>query len=193
MIRWFSLVLLMFVGAACSNEAARRAEQLEHERQLARIEVEKKQQLLELETQAERRRAQQAAEAEQQRAREQAEADRQRAAQASQIALQLAQQQTQAADARIRDAVAHMELSTRKSIVDETTQVLIMRNIEPYSVDLNLRCFNRAGTAKTLFVSVPARGTKEVGWLEGWDGNFVTGERCEMLYEQVKLREFSIR
>jgi hypothetical protein len=180
--RILPLTLVVGLLAGCHDDAARRAEELQHERELARIDVEKKQRLLELE-----------AEAEQRRAHAQAEAERQRIEQERAHAVLQARQQEKAVDSRVREAVASMELSTRGSFLDDGTQVLILRNLQPYSVDLNLRCFTRSGASKTLFVSVPARGAKEVGFLEGWAGNFVSGERCEMLNNEVLLREFSIR
>ena len=73
--------------------------------------------------------------------------------------------------------VNDLTLSFRKSLFDDGTQVLQIHNPNPHSIDFYLKCQAKNGSAKTLFVSVPALGMKEIGLFEGWQ--FETGERFE--------------
>lgn len=114
------------------------------------------------------------------------EAERQRlvAAEAEQRRQQDALQQQMARDAvaeqhrRHRQAVIDLETSLRSSAVENL--VLQLRNGSGIPLSFDLRCFTRNDrTFKTMFVTIPPRGQREIGFLEGWDGNFVAGERCE--------------
>ncbi|HET9229316.1 MAG TPA: hypothetical protein VFR31_21735 [Thermoanaerobaculia bacterium] len=146
-------------------EAARR-EAAEEERR--RKEVEQAQRLAEIELDRKRKEIELAAEAASQE-------------QAAALALAVAAAQSQANN-RLQ-GVIDLDLKTRASLMDDNTQVLVIRNANAYSVDFDLKCYTRSGSSKTLFVSVPARGEKEIGFLEGWEGNFVSGERCEAYYD----------
>jgi len=74
--------------------------------------------------------------------------------------------------------VSELTISFRESLLDDT-QVLQIRNPNPESIDFYLRCYARNGSSKTLFVSVPALQTTEIGILEGWQ--FERGERFEAI------------
>ncbi len=82
-----------------------------------------------------------------------------------------------------RDGVAALVRGWRGSHLEDGTQVLVLRNRRSVSVDFHLTCYTRSNASKTLFVSVPARSTEEIGFMEGWPGNFVYGERCEARYK----------
>ena len=124
-------------------------------------------QMKEMEQNMEERLRRQAQEAERQRV----EAERQRIAAAR--AEELARVQA------VIDAVRSIEVSFRESIPMPGTYVMILTNPQAWSVDFDLKCFQRNGSSKRMFVSVPARGYAEVGFMQGWDGNYVRGERCE--------------
>ncbi len=91
-----------------------------------------------------------------------------------------------------RQAVRAMELETRPSLLDDGTSVLRLRNVRPLALDIDLTC-HRGTFSKTMDVTLAALGTEEVGFLEGWTGNFVAGDRCEVYYAGALLRSFSIR
>ncbi len=91
-----------------------------------------------------------------------------------------------------RQAVRAMELETRPSLLDDGTSVLRLRNVRPLALDLDLTCY-RGTFSKTMDVTLAALGTEEVGFLEGWTGNFVAGDRCEIYYAGALMRGFSIR
>ncbi|NJN05591.1 MAG: hypothetical protein HC814_03235 [Rhodobacteraceae bacterium] len=82
-----------------------------------------------------------------------------------------------------RLAVEDITCRFRGSYLDDGSKVLILRNVRPYSVDFHLKCYTRRGQSKTLVVSLAANSSTEIGFLEGWEGNFVTGERCEAYLE----------
>lgn|GEM_PF-6837104 len=74
--------------------------------------------------------------------------------------------------------VNELTISFRESLLD-TTQVLRIRNPNRESIDFYLKCYAQNGSSKTLFVSVPALQTTEIGLLEGWQ--FKPGERFEAI------------
>ncbi len=141
---------------------------------------------------AERAAAQEEAarEAESQRlAQVEAEARKQR-----ELEQQLVNQATaRAQKENMRQAVLDLEGGMRPSMLDDGTQVLVLSNSQPFRVDFDLRCYTRNdSTNKAMFVSVPARGEMEIGFLEGWSGNFVEGERCEAYFDGELLWNRSV-
>jgi hypothetical protein len=132
---------------------------------------------------AERAAAQEAAEREAERqrlAQVEAEAQRQRELEQERMSQAAARAQKELE----RQAVLNLETGMRASMLDDGTQVLVLNNNQYFPVDFDLRCYTKNdSTYKTMFVSVPARGAKEIGFLEGWSGNFVEGERCEAYFD----------
>jgi Skp family chaperone for outer membrane proteins len=126
-------------------------------------------------------------------ARRQAAAERQRQEELAhqQRLAQLAEQRRRnhqaAAASKVAEGIKGLKWSTRWSLLDDGTKVLILHNEKNYSVDFPLKCYTRNGSSKTLFISVPAYSRKEVGFLEGWNGNFVSGEKCEAYHEGNRL------
>ncbi len=103
-----------------------------------------------------------------------------------------ARQRAAASANRLIDGIKGLRWSTRWSLMDDGTKVLILRNVKGYSVDFSLKCYTRNGASRTLFVSVPAYKSKEIGFLEGWPGNFVSGEKCEAYHEGTRLWTINI-
>lgn len=164
--------LLVRVREVEQARAAEAAAKLKREQELERQR--------EAEQLAEQQRAQQLAE--QQRAQQLADQERAQYQADRQIRVQLT-----------RQAILDLETGMRPSALDDGTQVLVLRNAQPFSLDFDLRCFTRNDRGyKTLFVSVPARGVREIGFLEGWPGNFVDGERCEALYNGERLWNLAV-
>lgn len=81
-----------------------------------------------------------------------------------------------------RDTAKALRVGWRRSALDETTQVMRIVNDRSLPVGLQLQCRTRSGVSKWLSVSVPANGVAEVGFLEGWPGNFIAGESCDAFY-----------
>jgi hypothetical protein len=77
--------------------------------------------------------------------------------------------------------VSELTISFRESLLDDT-QVLRIHNPNPQSVDFYLTCHATSGNSSTLFVSVPALQTKEIGFLEGW--RFKPGETFEAVCDE---------
>lgn len=91
-----------------------------------------------------------------------------------------------------REAVAGLDLTLRPSQLENGTQVLRIRNASGVRLRLELRC-HRGSTSKTIPVDLTGFETEEVGFLEGWTGNFRSGDRCDLRYSGARLRNFSIR
>ncbi len=89
---------------------------------------------------------------------------------------------TPVADTGGRQGVAELQVSWRYSTLEDGTMVMRIHNNRPTTVDLQLKCFVRGGGSKVLPVSVAGKSISEVGFMQGWPGNFVTGERCEAYY-----------
>jgi len=77
------------------------------------------------------------------------------------------------------DAIANLRISWRESLLEDGTYVMQLHNGSSTGADVTLQCFTRSGRSKTLSIQVPGYGMSEVGFLQGWDGNFVAGESCE--------------
>lgn len=78
----------------------------------------------------------------------------------------------------VHDTIAGLQLDWRRSLLDESW-VMVLHNKSATTVDVRLKCFTTSGSSKTLTVEVPGRGVGEVGFVQGWPGNFVRGESCE--------------
>lgn len=178
----FVLASLLLLGCG-ESEAERQQRELEHRERLAQIEIEQKRREMELEL--EQKKKERALQEAYERKQAEAEAARRRAA--ARAASEAAAARAARQNDRIRQGIKALKVGWRRSLMDENTLVLRLTNTKPYSVDLDLKCYTRSNSSKMLFVSVPARGTKEIGFLEGWTGNFVTGERCEAYYDDEKL------
>lgn len=82
-------------------------------------------------------------------------------------------------------AIRNLEIGWRVANLDDSW-VLQLRNSADIPVQFDLKCYSGA-TYKTLFVSVPARGASEVGWIEGWA--FQPGQHCIASYQGETLWE----
>lgn len=81
---------------------------------------------------------------------------------------------------RNRKAVKDLQVDTRPSLLGDGTQVLVLRNSGHDSADFDLTCYTLDDAAKkTFMVNIPPRSEKHIGFVQGWLGNFKSGERCE--------------
>ena len=80
---------------------------------------------------------------------------------------------------REHDAIAGLRIMWRPSLLEDGSYVMQLHNSSATGADVTLQCFTRGGRSKTLSIQVAGYGMSEVGFLQGWDGNFVTGESCE--------------
>jgi hypothetical protein len=105
------------------------------------------------------------------------------AAQQEQLAMALRKAET---DQR-RKAVEDLEAGFRTSFAIENTAVLQLRNPSGVTADFQLRCYTVGGNQRTFAIALVPGQVKEIGFLEGWDGNFVRGEYCTAQYEGQSL------
>lgn len=82
---------------------------------------------------------------------------------------------------RVRKAVKDVQISFRKSLTNDY-KVMILKNIHPFSIDFQVKCYTLGGSSKTIALSIPAADSREVGFVQGWEGNWMSGERCEAYY-----------
>jgi hypothetical protein len=81
--------------------------------------------------------------------------------------------------------VSELRVTFRNSLISDRTRVLVIRNPNAESVDFYLRCYNRDGSSRTLFVTAPALDTAEVGVFQGWV--FVLGEKYEAICDDAVI------
>jgi uncharacterized membrane protein len=92
-----------------------------------------------------------------------------------------------------RKAVEAVRVRMRRSLLDQNTQVMTLRNVHPYYISFDLRCYKRSGQSTLLPISIEGSKTTEVGFVQGWTGNFVSGERCEAYYDGEQLWSYTVR
>lgn len=183
----FCLVVLgMYVNTQLELSRQEAAARREAEARREQMQMEMERQRLEAQTQAEvermRREAQLQMEREQQAEREKQQAEtRVRQAEAAKRAEELE-----------RHAIGKIEKTSRASLYNEG-RVLQLRNLTDTPVDFQLKCCTVNDDCKTMFVVIPGRGTKEIGFLEGWSGNFASGETCKAIYQEEVLWEIRFR
>jgi hypothetical protein len=165
MQKTLSLLAILGLLAGCGESAKVRLDlEARQAERLAAIEVEKAKQLAKLQRE--------------QRAEEQRRINAERMAVASRVQ-----------DGKLK-LVKDLTFSTRESILDESDKVLQIRNQHPQSIDVYLKCYTVTGRSKTIFLSVPALQTTEVGILEGWP--FRPGEKFEVIYNDEVVHRYVI-
>lgn len=87
----------------------------------------------------------------------------------------------------VRQLIKDVRVSFRSSLLDPRTKVMLFRNNSKKNVSFRLKCYTTRGNFKTFNISVMARGTSELGFVQGWDGNFISGEYCEAYHRNEKL------
>jgi hypothetical protein len=92
-----------------------------------------------------------------------------------------------------KKAVEDVEAGFRGSLMDEGTAVLTLRNASNQTADFQLRCYQTNGHYKTFLIALSPGNSTEIGFLEGWPGNFVSGEYCEALYRGESLWKITKR
>ncbi len=118
-----------------------------------------------------------------QRAAEEAARAQQEAANAAARAQQEAEAYRRSEEYARKKAVEDIEAGFRGSLMESGTFVLRLRNVSNQTADFQLRCYQNNGNYKTFPIALPAGGTQEIGFLEGWPGNFVSGEYCNAIYK----------
>jgi hypothetical protein len=94
---------------------------------------------------------------------------------------------------RAKDATTNLEVRIRNSALGDGTKVLVLRNAKAYAVDFDLRCYTRDDKVnRTLPITVPAGGERHVGFLQGWCGNFKSGERCEAYVDGELMWKYEV-
>jgi hypothetical protein len=78
-----------------------------------------------------------------------------------------------------KKAAQDVEATFRGSLMESGTFVLRLRNGSSQTAEFQLRCYQNNGNYKNFPIALAPGGTTEIGFLEGWTGNFVSGEYCE--------------
>jgi hypothetical protein len=76
-----------------------------------------------------------------------------------------------------REAICDVRVRMRRSLLDQNTQVMMLRNVHPHYISFNLRYYKRSGQSSLLPISIEGSKTTEVGFVQGRTGNFVSGEQ----------------
>lgn len=174
-IALYILPAFLVFSSCRESETAKREHEIEHAKRLADIEVEKAKALANFRIEEERN--------SEQRRRQQEEALK------SELRIQQAAEANRFQDTKIK-LVKDLTFTTRTSLLDENDKVLQIRNPNPESVDIYLKCSTASGYTKTIFVSVQALKTAEVGILEGW--NFRNGEKFQVFYNDSVYHTYNI-
>ena len=185
----FVLILCLSLLIACESEEERRKKELAHQQAIA--DIEKREQ--EERHKKELAHKQAIAEIELQKRRQEMQLEYEKRKKELELAKEQQRQKQRDRSNSIREGIKALKYRFRWSAAIDNTQVLVLINNKSFSVDLNLKCFTRNGDSKMLFVSVPARGLKEVGFLEGWEGNWVRGEKCEAWFEGERLWTIKVK
>lgn len=168
------IAIVLALLAIKAWEGAKADAEVRKQEELARIEIDRKRNEMNLEFERQKREKEIAEAAE--KARQADEEARQRKDYAARVSA-------------AREAIQKIEKSVRPSMLDSMkgTSVLQLRNIRSVSVAFDLKCCTTQRGCKTLFVTIQPQSTVEIGWLEGWSGNFVPNETCEASYQDEIL------
>jgi hypothetical protein len=93
---------------------------------------------------------------------------------------------------RAKEGVTDLEVRLRDSALGDGTKVLVLRNAKPYAVDFQLRCYTEDDRSRTLAVTVPAGAERHIGFLQGWCGNFRSGQRCEAYVDEELMWKYEV-
>ena len=96
--------------------------------------------------------------------------------------------EAQIAKLEAETVVNGLKISFRASKSNPSKLVLILKNETKYTAGFDLKCKSKSNKAKTLSISMPTKGFKELG--EGKSSNFENGERCEIFHGAKLLRSF---
>ncbi len=86
-----------------------------------------------------------------------------------------------------RKAAVDCEAGFRRSLSKEGTYVLVLRNVSGQTADFKLRCYTTSGSSKAFNIAISPGESYELGYLEGWSGNFVSGEYAEAYFNDEKI------
>lgn len=81
-----------------------------------------------------------------------------------------------------KSAVQNINAQWRRSYSDDDW-VLVLQNAGDRSAYFELRCYRAYRNSKSFSMSINPRSISELGFLEGWYGNFVYGDSCEAVYD----------
>jgi uncharacterized membrane protein len=88
----------------------------------------------------------------------------------------------------MHDGIRTLGVTWRLSTLRENTYVLQLSNSQTFSVNARVRCYERSGASKTFPLTIRPGTFEEIGFIQGWDGNFVSGEHCELYHDTELVR-----
>jgi hypothetical protein len=86
-----------------------------------------------------------------------------------------------------RRAVQEVERSWRNAAVGDNRYVLRLRNGNPVGAQFQLRCYQVNGSYRSFPLRLAPAESTEIGWWQGWQGNFVVGEYCNAMFNEEML------
>jgi uncharacterized membrane protein len=89
----------------------------------------------------------------------------------------------------MHSAIAALRVAWRLSTLDQSSYVLQLSNGGRFDVAARVRCYTRGGSSKTFPLTIHAGDFEEIGFVQGWEGNFVPGERCELYHGSELVRD----
>ncbi len=89
-------------------------------------------------------------------------------------------------------AIGQLEFTRRPSFIQEGSHVLMIRNASARYVSFQLTCYQQAGASKIFQFSMSPSEATELGFQQGWPGNFTTGEYCKVSFDGKELRKFNV-
>jgi hypothetical protein len=107
--------------------------------------------------------------------------------QAQQQAVANAQAYRQFEESAKRKAVADIEAGFRNSLAKPDTYVLMLKNVSNQPANFQLRCYQTNGMNRIFSIAILPGNSTEIGFLEGWYGNFVPGEYCQAFYKDEQI------
>lgn len=90
-------------------------------------------------------------------------------------------------------AVIKVTPSARPSRMNGKTKVLVLYNDGTAVANFTLRCYRTDSRSQDFGIALPPRKGGEIGFVQGWEGNFVTGEHCEARVKDVVIWNYDIR
>lgn len=82
-----------------------------------------------------------------------------------------------------KKSVEDIQVGFRASFSESGTYVLVLRNPSNQTADFQLICYTNSGASKAFPIALTPGASTEIGFLEGWTGNFVAGEYCRAAYK----------
>jgi hypothetical protein len=94
-----------------------------------------------------------------------------------------------------KKVVVELERSFRASYMESKsgTYVLKLRNPGNRTAEFLLKCVTASGSAKSFRMVIASGDSTELGFLEGWPGNFTSGQMCYAYYNEYEVWTYGLK